>query len=189
MNIYQDLEDSLYNIINTFHPDWTVLFAYTNASEPVNPYVSIDVRKIEPCGREYSSTPTVGEDGVKLIQTTIQDYETSVRFEFIGKYDDNTTLASMADLFQLELRTSTGYELQTINRIALHKLSTLRRLPLKRDTDMYMIYQLDCVFAYSAMITVEQDYAAAISGEGVYYDANQPPDYTMKTQLEITLPT
>lgn len=189
MNVYQDLEDSLYNIVNALHPEWTILFAYTNAAEPVNPYLSIDVRKIDPCGREYSSTPTVGEDGVKLIQTTIQDYETSVRFEFIGKYDDNTTLATMADLLQIELRTPTGYELQTTNRLALYKLSTLRRFPLKRETDVYMIYQLDCVFAYSSHITVEQDYAAAINGEGVYYDANQPPDYTMKTQLEITLPT
>ena len=189
MNIYQDLEDALYNIVSTLHPEWNILFAYTNAAEPVNPYLSIDVKKLNPCGREYSSTPTIGEDGSKLIQTTIQDHEATVRFEFIGKYDDNTTVADMAQRLQIELRTPTGYELQAVNRLSLYKLSTLRRLPLPRDTDMYMIYQLDCVFAYSTQVTTEQDYATAINGNGVYHDANQPPDYTMTTDFEITLPT
>ena len=74
MNIYQDLEDSLYNIIEGLHPEWTVLFAFSNASEPLNPYLAIDVRKITQTGSEYSSTPTVGADGTKLIQTTYQDF-------------------------------------------------------------------------------------------------------------------
>lgn len=189
MNIYQDLEDALYNIVSTLHPDWNILFAYTNAAEPTNPYLSIDVKKLNPCGREYSSTPTIGEDGSKLIQTTIQDHEATVRFEFIGKYDDNTTVADMAQKLQIELRTPTGYDLQATNKLSLFKLSTLRRLPLPRDTDMYMIYQLDCIFAYSAQITTEQDYTLGLNGTGVYHDANQPPDYTMTTTFEITLPT
>lgn len=188
MNIYQDLEDSLYNIVSTLHPDWTILFAYTNAPEPTNPYLSIDVKKLLEIGNEYGSTPTIGEDGSKLIQTTIQDYEAMVRFEFIGKYDDNTTVADMAQKLQIELRSARGYELQTINRLALYRNTTLRRLPLPRDTDMYMIYQLDCTFAYSTLITTEQDYALSLTGDGVYHDANQPPDYTMTTHFEITLP-
>ena len=189
MNIYQDLEDAIYNVVYGLHPEWTVLFAYSNAPEPANPYLAIDVRKLTPCGREYSSTPTVGYDGLKLVQTTIQDHEATVRFEFIGKYDDNTTVANMAQQLQVELRSATGYELQAVNRVSLYNLSTLRRLPLPRDTDMYMIYQLDCIFAYSALITVEQDYANGLDANGVYHDANQPPDYTMTTHLELTLPT
>jgi hypothetical protein len=189
MNIYQDLEDSLYNIVSTLHPEWTILFAYTNAAEPVNPYVSIDVKKLTPVGREYSSTPTIGEDGSKLIQTTTQDHEATVRFEFIGKYDDNTTVANMGQELQIELRSPTGYELQAINKLSLFKLTHLRRIPLMRDTDMYMIYQLDCIFAYTSQITTEQEYALGLNGTGVYHDANQPPDYTMTTQFEITLPT
>lgn len=189
MNIYQDLEDSLYNIVSTLHSDWNILFAYTNAAEPVNPYLIIDVKKLKHCGREYSSTPTIGENGSKLIQTTTQDYEATVRFEFTGKYDDQTSVSEMAHLLQLELRTPAGYELQATNRLALYTVSQLRRLPLPRDTDVYMIYQLDCVFAYSAVYTTEQDYTTAIHGGGVYHDANEPPDYTITTQFEITLPT
>lgn len=189
MNIYQDLEDSLYNIVSDLHPDWNILFAFTNAPEPSNPYLVIDVKKLNPCGREYGSTPTLGEDGVKLVQTTIQDYETTVRFEFVGKYDDQTSVAEMASQLQFELRTPKGYELQALNRLSLFNLTTLRRLPLPRDTDMYMIYQLDAVFAYSTVSTTEQDYAEAITsitGEGVYHDANEPPDYVIRTHLEIT---
>lgn len=200
MNIYQDLEDCLYNIVSELHPDWNILFAYTNAPEPLNPYLVIDVKKLNPCGREYNSTPTVGADGEKLSQTTIQDHEASVRFEFVGKYDDQTSVAEMASQLQLELRSAKGYELQAINRLSLFNLTTLRRLPLPRDTDIYMIYQLDAVFAYSAMTTTEQDYAITITtettdeggggnvgeGGGVYHDANQPPDYVIRTHLEIT---
>jgi hypothetical protein len=188
MNIYQDLEDSLYNIVSELHPDWNILFAYTNAAEPVNPYMVIDVRKLHPCGREYSSVPTIGEDGMKLIQTTTQDNEATVRFEFIGKYDDQTSVAEMAQQLQYELRSPSGYELQASNRLSLYNKTTLRRLPLKRETDMYMIYQLDCIFAYTASITTEQEYTTAIKGNGVYHDANEPPDYTITTQFEITLP-
>lgn len=188
MNIYQDLEDSLFNIVSEMHPDWNILFAYTNAAEPVNPYLVIDVRKLNPCGREYSSVPTIGADGTKLIQTTTQDHEASVRFEFIGKYDDNTSVADMAQTLQYELRTPTGYELQAINRLSLYEQTTLRRLPLKRDTDMYMIYQLDCIFAYTASVTTEQEYTTAIKGGGVYHDANRPPEYILETEFEITLP-
>lgn len=186
MNIYQDLEDSLYNIVSELHPDWNILFAFTNAPEPTNPYLVIDVKKLNPCGREYNSTPTIGEDGTKLIQTTVQDHEASVRFEFVGKYDDQTSVAEMASQLQIELRSAQGYELQATNRLALYNLTTLRRLPLPRDTDMYMIYQLDAVFAYAAQFTTEQDYTTAIKGEGVYHDANQPPDYVIRTEFEIT---
>jgi len=189
MNIYQDLEDSIYNIVATMHPDWNILFAYTNAAEPVNPFLVIDVMRLSPCGREYSSTPTIGEDGTKLIQTTTQDHEAKVRFEFIGKYDDQISVAEMAQALQYELRTPTGYELQTINRLSLYELTSLRRLPLKRDTDMYMIYQLDCIFAYTASVTTEQEYTTAIYGTGVYHDANRPPDYVLESEFEITLPT
>ncbi|WVS24490.1 hypothetical protein PSPHG_CDS_0009 [Pseudomonas phage Psxphi15] len=189
MNIYQDLEDSLYNIVSELHPDWNILFAFTNAAEPTNPYLVIDVKKLNPCGREYNSTPTIGENGTKLIQTTIQDHEATVRFEFVGKYDDQTSVAEMASQLQVELRSATGYELQAVNRLSLFNLTTLRRLPLPRDTDMYMIYQLDAVFAYTAQFTTEQDYTTALKGEGVYHDANEPPDYVIRTQFEITLPT
>lgn len=189
MNIYQDLEDSLYNIVSTFHPDWNILFAFTNAAEPANPYLVIDVRKLNPIGREYNSTPTIGEDDAKLIQTTIQDHEATVRFEFVGKYDDQTSVAEMAQQLQIELRTQNGYLLQAENRLSLFNLSTLRRLPLPRDTDMYMIYQLDCVFAYAAVLTTEQDYTTGLNGHGMYHDANRPPDYILTTDFEITLPT
>lgn len=186
MDIYKDLEDSLYNIVYELHPDWNILFAFTNAAEPVNPYLVIDVRKLNPIGREYNSTPTYGEDGFKLTQTTIQDHQVDVRFEFIGKYSDQSSVSEMAQLLQIELRSATGYELQALNRLSLYNLSTLRRLPLPRETDMYMIYQLDCVFAYSAVIKTEQEYTLGFTVDGVYHDANQPPDYTIKTHIEIT---
>lgn len=186
MNIYQDLENSLYNVINSLHPDWTVLFAFTNASEPQNPFVVIDVKRLDPCGNEYTSTPTVGVDGKKLLQTTTQDFEAQVRFEFIGKYDDQTSVAEMALMFQSEIRTPTGYAYQTSNRLSLFNIPTLRRIPVKRDTDIYMIYQLDCTVAFTSSTTDEIDYAVAATGVGIYHDAGREPDHIIVSQFVMT---
>lgn len=187
-DIYRDLEESLFDLVSGLHPDWAILMAYSNAAEPVNPYVVIDVRKLTPIGREYTSTPTVGEDGSKLIEMTIQDYEAMVRFEVIGKYDISRNVQGMAQDLNFELRSPKGYQLQAEHKLSLFNNTSLRRIPLVRDTDVYMIYQIDCTFGYSAVMTTEQDYARGLNGTGVYHDANQPPDYKITTQLEVTLP-
>lgn len=189
MNIYQDLEDSLYDLVIGLFPTWTIIFAYANVEEPTSPYVAIDVRKIESIGREYTThkgeiNPMTGD----AVTMTIQDSLTQIRFEFVGKYDDNTTTAEMATQLEMALRTPRSFELMKLNRLALHKKLSVRRLPQKRDTDMYMIYQLDCTFAYCSTVVDDVDWIAITSVDGIYHDAGREPDHIIYTHTDIITP-
>ena len=189
MNIYQDLEDSLYNLVIGLFPTWTIIFAFANCEEPTSPYVVIDVRKIESVGREYTShmgdINPLTNDAVTI---TIQDSLVQARFEFVGKYDDNTTTAEMAHQLELAMRTPRGFELMKINRLSLHKKLSVRRLPQKRDTDMYMVYQLDCTFAYCSTVVDDVDWIAVLGIDGVYHDAGREPDHIIETHIDIITP-
>lgn len=186
MSFYRDLEDSLYNVVNGLNPTWNVIFAFTNGPEPASPYLVIDVKQMNPIGREYLSTPTelpVGETVLKSV--ALQDHEAFICFDFIGKYDDQTTLGEMASTLQVQLRTQQGYELQSLNRLSLFGISNLRRTALKRETDMYMVYRLECRMAYTSYTESDVDNIEIIGIDGVYYDAGREPDHIIHTHLDI----
>lgn len=189
MNIYKDLEDSLYNLVSELFSEWRVIFAFGNGPEPVTPYCVIDIKKLDTAGQQYTShlgqvDPVSGD----AVTVTFQDAIAQVRFEFIGKYDENTTTAEMAQQLQFAIRTPKGFELLKINRLALHgKLST-RRIPVKRETDMYMVYQLDGTFAYCSMTADGIGWIASTDITGVYHDAGREPDHVIPTHIEIITP-
>lgn len=185
MNIYQHLEDSIYKYVNTLFPDWRVIFAFGNGPEVQSPYLVIDVKKIDAVGRSYVSSFMEPDENDLLSTTTIQNYEAHVRFEFVGKYDVNTELAEMSHQLEFSLRTQAGYDEQRRNALSLMRYNPIRRIPVRRETDTYMYYQLDVVFGYTVSRTDGQDYIVALYGDGVYYDAGREPDHIIRTKLEI----
>lgn len=191
MNIYEDLEDSLYNVIEGLFPDWRIVFAYTNAPEPLTPYLVIDVKKLVQSGGEYSSTLVDTGFDPDAVPTTYmsQDMLAKVRFEIVGKYEENSVTSEMTQQLQLLLRSQKGYELQERNRLSRHGQFANRRLPLKRETDMYMLYQVDATFAYTATSQDEQDYIIATGVTGIYHDAGREPDHVIINKLDINYPT
>lgn len=187
--IYQELEDALYNVVIGLFPDWRVIFAYGNGPEPQTPYAVIDVKKIDAIGREYSSTRgELNQTADKVVQVTLQDQEVKVRFELIGLADETMQLSEMVSQLQLALRTQLGYQLQAENKLSLFKLLNARRIPVKRETDVYMVYQLDSVFAYTAYLTDEGDWIDAVGITGVYHDAGREPDHIITNNIEINYP-
>lgn len=185
MNTYKDLEDSLYNWVEVMFPDWIVKFAYDNGPELQTPYLVIDVRKLDPVGREYNSSDTFVDENDKSYVTTRQDYQALVRFEFVGKYDVNTQLAEMAHQLEFNLRTQRGYENQHRNRLSLMKYMPVRRLAVPRETDTYMYYQLDVTFGYAISQVEEQDWIEIIGIDGIYHDAGREPDHVINTHITI----
>jgi hypothetical protein len=185
MNIYQDLEDRVYDFVNALFPAWQVKFMYDNSTELETPYLVIDVRMFDPVGRSYTSSSQSIDDLGKSHTTTIQDYQATVRFEFVGLYDNSQELAQMAHELEFQLRTQRGYELQSQANLALMKYSPVRRMPLPRETNTYMYYQLDVVFGYALSETIEQDYMLDIGIHGVYHDAGREPTHTIETYIEI----
>lgn len=184
-NIYKDLEDSLYNYIEAMFPTWRVKFAFDNAPELQTPFLVIDVKRLDAVGREYSSSSMSIDEDNKSYTTTTQDYEALVRFELVGKYDNNTELAEMAQQLDFSLRTQRGYENQRRNSLSLMKYNPVRRIAVKRETDTYMYYQLDAAFGYAVTQTEEQDWMAEIGITGVYHDAGREPDHIIESTIEI----
>lgn len=187
MNIYLDLEDSLYKLVNGLFPAWTTIFAFTNGPEPTSPYCVINVRKLDPIGQQYTShLGTVDIYTGQSRTVTIQDSLTQVRFEFHGKYDSNTVTAEMAHQLELALRTPKGFELMKRHNLALHKKMSARRIPERRETDMYMVYQLDVTFAYCSMTEDEIDWIEFTGITGVYHDAGREPDHIIINKIDVT---
>lgn len=189
-NVYLDLEDSLYNVVNGLFPDWRTIFAFGNGPEPITPYCVIDVKKIDPIGREYQSSLAHPDPLLPDVATsvTIQDNLTNIRFEVIGQSDQNTTAAEMINLLQLGFRTPKGYELLTRNKLALHGKMTTRRIPAKRETQMYMVYQLDVTFAYSVITSEDIDWIEVTSVQGTYHDAGREPDHIIVGEEIVITP-
>lgn len=184
MNIYKDLEDSLYNVLIELFPTMRIIFAYNNAPEPQTPYVAIDVKKLDQIGNEYSST-MVDDYLTTPTITTQMDILAKVRFEVVGKADEQTSTSEMASNIQFFLRTQKGYDIQDKNGLACHGKVSIRRMPLKRETDMYMLYQVDAYFAYTVTSQDDQDWIEVTDFTGVYHDAGREPDHTITTHTEI----
>ena len=141
---------------------------------------------MDAAGREQSSHHVSVDQAMNGSSTTLQHYIAEVRFEFIGKYDNNTTLASFAQVMEMNLRTPKGYELQKANKLSLFEYRPIERVPLKRETDMYMYYQLDVQFGFSVLHIYEQDWMDGVRiVRGIYTDANNPPEYERITTLNI----
>lgn len=184
MNIYKDLEDKLYNVIIEMFPTSRIIFAYNNIPEPATPYIVIDVKRLDQLGSEYQSTlmdVTIGEpNNIMLI-----DMMAKVRFEVVGKADNDTATAELAQNIQLALRSARGYESQARNNLSRHGQITNRRMPYKRETDMYMLYQVDAMFAYTAIYEEDQDWMEALSLTGIYNDAGREPTHQIVNQILI----
>ena len=187
MDIYKDLEDSVGLWVHTMFPTWRYKFAFDNGPEMETPYLVIDVRKLDAIGREYtSSSQEIDLVTSASYTTTSQDYEALVRFEFIGKFVDGTTgLGEMAHQLEFALRTQRGYEEQRRNALALRKYNPIRRIPVRRETDTYMYYQLDVTFGYVVTNTETQDYMDILGIHGVYHDAGREPDHIIESTIVI----
>lgn len=182
---YKALEDSLYDYVIALFPEWRIKFAYDNAPELQTPYLVIDVKQLKPIGEGYTSSSQFIDASNKSYTTTIQDYEALVRFEFVGQYDVNLELAEMAQLMEFNLRTQRGYEAQSLYDLSYMRNNAVRRIPLPRETDTYMYYQLDVTFGYAITHTEEQDYIVELGIHGVYHNAGREPDHIIETSIEI----
>lgn len=164
LDVYKDLEDSLFDLVSKQFPDWRTIFSFQNGPEPKTPYLLIDVKRLDSVGAgQNSGKVTVDTDTGEGTTTTTQDYKAKVRFEFVGKYENNTSLAEMVHAMEASLRTQRGLELQRANNLSLYSVSGVERVRLPRDTDMYMYYQLDVVFGYCIQIIEEQQWIEAVT--------------------------
>jgi hypothetical protein len=143
MNPYEHLRDSLYDSMATLFPDTAIVQAYTNGPEEKTPYITYDITRISKEGQ--ASVSGVGTDNTQQI---INQYVAQVRFEFIGKQNDDFEAAAMAAQFEFSLDYPDVQDMFLKNALSIQRQSDITRLPKKRDTDWYMCHAIDLFFGY-----------------------------------------
>ncbi|WP_442963133.1 phage neck terminator protein [Pseudomonas sp.] len=171
--MYRNLEDSIYNVLDGLFPNWRTIFAFGSGPEPQTPYCVIDVQEVGMIGRECISTLAHPTEAGTYASVTTQDNLATVSFKIIGKQD--TTASEMVNLLQASLRTPKGYELLTRNNLSIYNVTKFPRTQQKRDTDVYMVYELMCKFAYCNVITEDIDWIESTTLDATYHDQLKYP--------------
>jgi hypothetical protein len=168
MSIYIDLRDSIYDSLFALLPTTEIIQTYGNGPEAVTPYVTYDILQTEQKGREYISSSA---DNAGL-QQIISQYETKVRFEFVGKQDlaSNFAAAELANDFYFKVDYSTTQENFLINGLSFMRKDSLKRVPKKRETDWYMCYQVDIIFGYQVVARQTVDVIDTVTITGTYFN-------------------
>lgn len=188
INIYQALEDSIYDTIVAMFPDWRVIQAYGNGPEPVTPYIAIDVKRMTPSGQGVTSSALEETIDGKFLTVTVQDYIARVNLEVIGKNGTMPEVGDISTKLTSALRSPRGYDLLTENSLSVLMQPTVRRIPLKRETDTYMVWQHDYQFAYALYEKEEtEDYIGFVGIDAIYTDAGREPEHIIRNHIDIDL--
>lgn len=164
--IYLDLRDKIYDSLALIFPTTQIIQAYGNGPEPETTYVEFDIAMNEQEGREYIST-FANANGEQQI---ISHFVPRVRFDFIGKQDDETEYeaAQLAEDFYFKLNYTTVQENFLKNALSYMRKSSLRRVPKKRETDWYISYQFDVFFGYQVEARQDIDIIETVELTGTY---------------------
>ena len=189
-NIYEELEDSIYDTIVALFPDWRVIQAFNNGPEPETPYIAIDVKRMTRLGQGVTSSLGDINAAGEFVTVIIQDHEARVHLEVIGKNGTIPEIGNMSTRLEAALRSPKGYDILEENKLSVLRQPQVRRLQDKRDTDMYMIWQHEYRFAYATYETEEtEDYIGGVGIDATYYDAGREPDHIIKHKIDVTFPT
>jgi hypothetical protein len=184
MSIYVDLRDSIYDSLFALLPTTEIIQTYGNGPEAVTPYVTYDILQTDQKGREYISSSA---DNAGL-QQVISQYETKVRFEFVGKQDlaSNFAAAELANDFYFQVDYSTTQENFLSHGLSFMRKDSLKRVPKKRETDWYMCYQVDVIFGYQVVARQTVGVIETVHLEGSYL--NVTGDVVVHTTSIISIP-
>ena len=154
-----------------YFPDTTsqnagIIFSHVNGSEPVNPYVVINVLGIEQIGKH--STSTLADPTQNILNIRVS-YEITVQFSFCG-----STAGDMAQSFTQRINNNPfSFEALDREKLSVMRKSNIRRIPQKRDTQWVEYFNQDVVFTYTINTEQPVDWVEAV----VIEDAvNQPPE-------------
>jgi len=184
-NVYSDVRKAIrraaiQSLIEFFptieDQDKYVFFSHTNGSEPVNPYVVINILGIEQQGRSQVSSLT---DTAFDISVQSQ-YEVTVQFGFCG-----STAGDMAHSFTQRVNNNPiTMEAFRKESLSVMRKSNLRRVPQKRDTKWVEYFNQDFVFAYIVNTTQPVDYVETI----VLEDKSLDPSTVFTVPPNVPIP-
>lgn len=168
MSIYSEVRSALrkgtITVLSEYFPttelqDKGIIFSHGTGLEPTIPYVVIQILSTDQVGRTSYSTLTDEDENL----TIITQYEITAQFSFCG-----TKAGDMAYDFNSAINNNVVmWEAFQKNNLAPLRKSTLRRLPLRRDTQWIEYENLDVTFSYAVKTTQKVDVVERISVLGL----------------------
>lgn len=148
LDIYSQVEDALRNTafstLTEFYTDKEtapIVFSHSNAPEPFQSYVVINIVDLASVGRQ--STSTLVDDEENLLITN--NYEVRAQFTFAGSMS-----ANMAHHFYQRIGSNPlVHQEARRNKLGFMRKSSIRRAPQKRDTKWIEFQNVDVTFSYS----------------------------------------
>jgi len=168
MSVYSQVRESLrlgtLKVLDEYFPtdalkNEAILYSHTNGTEPSKPYVVIQIVSANQVGRTSYSTLTDEDENL----TIITQYEIVTQFSFCG-----SLAGDMAFDFNNAINNNViMWEAFQKNKLAPLRKSTLRRLPIKRETQWIEYQNLDVTFSYAVKTTQKVDVVERISVLGL----------------------
>ena len=157
MDIYTQLEDSVYNSIDELFTvlgkEVVVIHSHSNAPEPTSDYVAITVLGLQRQGYASKSGMTYFVNGQAREYAT-QPYEATVQLDFIGA---NTT--DLAMLLHSQYRSNSAVREHFLrNKLAPRTVSDLRYSPQMRGSSWVKAFSLDMKLAWTVYTIQDVDW-------------------------------
>lgn len=174
MSVYSEVRKALRDgtsvVLNDYFPteadkDKGIIFSHQSGTEPDVPYVVIQIVSANQVGRTSYSTLTDEDENL----TIITQYEITAQFSFCGSlagdmaYDFNSAINNNVVIWEAFQK----------NKLAPLRKSSLRRLPIKRETKWIEYQNLDVIFSYAVKTTQKVDVVERISILGLGQDPDE----------------
>lgn len=157
-------------------PSTNFIFIDGDGPEPVSPYCTIEVPQMQAVGREDSETHVSGgTESVLGSLRTIEHYEATARFQFVGRNADGTDAGDLAFDFSRLIATPKLQMKFRENNLSYMRKAIIRRIPKFRETRWYDAYVLDVVFAFCLETTQQIDSVDTIELNGIFENSATTP--------------
>lgn len=142
-----------------------IIFSHVNGSEPVNPYVVINILGHSQQGHVQTASTT--NEQFELIHQVA--YEVTVQFSFCG-----STAGDMAHSFSQRVNNSVlSLDATRKEKLGVLRKSDIRRAPQKRDTQWVEYFNQDVVFSYIIRTTQAVDWIESVILENQIIDPSE----------------
>lgn len=158
MNIYDLVKTSLYNSTKEIITNNQVIHSHQGGQEPRGTYCAINVLRADKIGMEYDSTYASEDVASNTEVFSRNEYETIVRFMFVGKDAGNLAYHFESVMDNPASRFHFGTE-----NLAVMRKSEVRRVPERRDTTWVDNFTLDVIFSYAVETTQSIDIIEDVS--------------------------
>lgn len=146
---YAELMQNLVVATKTLFPDNKVFRGKINGTEPLNPYITINIIRDMQMG--LASQATLLNNGKEM--EVLTNWEALVQFSFTS-IDENSA-GNLAKMFAVYLNMPTTREVFRQNHLAKVKVSNIRNVSYKRETVWTQYFNIDVTFYYAILTKQE----------------------------------